>query len=179
MGRCFGKVRRDLKNGLARSGEFHTQQVESRRASGTARPLATSWWINSSRGPNSARLLSWVSRLPVSLPALLTRAQGWAMGIMGPSSHNGRFRWVASSLKVKTRDKVILSRALLTQNWAVLRARSVAHPNGRWSNTRTCSLETWPETPILPKRSFSQRRFRIEVRQEASGTLLENPSLQY
>ena len=28
MGRCFGKVRRDFKNGLARLGAFQTQQVE-------------------------------------------------------------------------------------------------------------------------------------------------------
>ena len=37
MGRCFGKVRRDFKNGLARLGAFQTRQMESRRASGMAR----------------------------------------------------------------------------------------------------------------------------------------------
>ena len=86
VGRGFGKERRDFKNGLAGLGGFQTQQVENRRASGKARPVATPWWMNSSQGPNSARLLSRVSRLPGSPPALLTYAQGRAMGIIGPSS---------------------------------------------------------------------------------------------
>ena len=97
MGRCFGKVRRDFKNGLARLGAFQTQQVESRRASGMARPLTTSWWMNSSRAPIYAGLLSWVSRVPGSSPLLLARALAWPTGTIGPSSHNGRFRWIARS----------------------------------------------------------------------------------
>ena len=101
MGRCFGKARRDFKNGLARSGAFQTQQVESRRPSGMARPLATPWWMNSSRGPNSARLLCRVPRLPGSSLALPTHTQGWTMRMMGSSTHNGRFRWVARCFKVK------------------------------------------------------------------------------
>ena len=91
MGRSFGKERRDFKNGLAGLGGFQTQQVENRRASGKARPLATSWWMNSSQGSNSARLMSWVSRLPGSPSALLTYAQWRAMGIIGPSSQKAHY----------------------------------------------------------------------------------------
>ena len=52
------------------------------------------------------------------------------MGIIGPSSHNGRFRCVARSLKVKTRDKVILSRVLLGPDRQIFNMKGMSKMKG-------------------------------------------------
>ena len=80
MGSCFGKVRRNFNNAWGDLARYKHSGWRPDRL--LARPLATSWWINSSRGPSSARLLSRVFMLPGSSPAPLTHAQGWAMGII-------------------------------------------------------------------------------------------------
>ena len=79
-------------------GAFQVEQVESRRASGMARPLATSRWMNSLRMRNPARFLSRVTRLTCSSPVSLSRAREWPIGTIGPSSSPQKQRSIKASV---------------------------------------------------------------------------------